>query len=80
MQPNVAQVVDLDAEMVDDAGTSIFGILIVNVQAASTYGKKNVSRASQFVVEEDLGAHVLTPPTNSRAYVGCKYVRVMKIE
>ena len=61
--------------MVDDAATSISGILILNVHAASTYGKKSVSRTGQFVVEEDPGAHVLTPLTNSRAYVGCKYMR-----
>jgi hypothetical protein len=78
--PDIAQVADLDAKMVDNAATSLFGNLIVDVETTSPYGEENVSRASQFIVEENLCTHMLAPPCDGRLDIACKQMSMMEIE
>lgn len=78
--PHIAQVYDLDPEMMDGAPALIFRRLVVKVKAATPHREKNIPGACQFIIEENLGVHVPAPPLNARVNVGRKDVSMMEIE
>src|SRR5262249_16987602 len=75
-----AQVPDLDAKVVDGPAASIPGSLVVDVETPGPDGEKHAPRASQFVVEEQLGAHMPAPPFDRRIDIARKQMNVVEIQ
>jgi hypothetical protein len=78
--PDVAEVGDLNAKMMDGPAALISWSLIVNVKTPGPHGEEDVSRPAQFFIEENLGTHVLAPPIDSRVDVACKQMSMMEIK
>jgi hypothetical protein len=78
--PNVAQVRDPDPKMMDRTASIVPGGLIVNVQASCPDRQKDVSRASQFVIEDHLGVQMPRLPFDGRLDVAGEYMNMMQID
>jgi hypothetical protein len=66
--------------MMDGSAALISWWLIVDVETPSPHSEEDVSGATQFSIENDLGADMLAPPFDSRVYVACKQMSMMEIE
>jgi hypothetical protein len=77
---HVAMCQNLATKMVYGPSSLISGRLIVDVEAPGPNRQEDVSRARQFLVEENLGAHMPTPPFERRLDIARKQMSMMEIE